>query len=121
MGFEETMLDLSTGRPAWLAMQFNDVTWDDLPTSGPERSEALVILALRSMTYEDYLRTGHWHEVAERTKRASGWRCLYCGARATDAHHVTYRNKGCEQPQDTVAACRDCHTEFHLQWRPVEE
>lgn len=64
----------------------------------------------RSMPYSEYLKTPWWSFVHDRAIKRAGGSCELCKrAGATEAHHTTYDRIGCEQPDDLVALCRDCH------------
>jgi 5-methylcytosine-specific restriction endonuclease McrA len=72
------------------------------------------IAALRRLPYRDYLRTSHWFRVREwalvRAQRA----CALCPAtRELQVHHRSYARLGCEQPEDLIVLCRNCHQRHH--------
>jgi hypothetical protein len=73
------------------------------------------VMVLRSMPYDEYLRTVHWGLVREEVMREARWVCI-CGERARDAHHVSYERIGYEQPGDVIALCRSCHERWHRTW-----
>lgn len=86
----------------------------------------LVNQILAGMAYAEYLRTAHWQNVRERTLRLAGYRCQVCLISAPlDVHHIFYGRRGCEEPEDVIALCRDrglvkgCHTLQHEALRAV--
>lgn len=66
---------------------------------------------LASMPYADYLLTDHWQDVRMATLERYGYRCMGCGRTgvALETHHVTYVNRGHEEPNDTIPRCGPCH------------
>lgn len=65
---------------------------------------------LQRSPYSDYLKSPWWAFVHSRTLRRARYCCELCQeARATEAHHTTYKRLGCEKPDDMVALCRHCH------------
>jgi 5-methylcytosine-specific restriction endonuclease McrA len=72
------------------------------------------ITELRAMPYQEYLMTEHWQTVRAATLKRDHNRCQLC--RSTErlqVHHNTYERRGCEDPDDTVTLCGDCHQTFH--------
>jgi HNH endonuclease len=68
----------------------------------------------RSGEYQSYLQSDAWRARRERTLMLAGGWCQRCGgARATDAHHVTYVRLGREADGDLEALCARCHAEAH--------
>lgn len=69
---------------------------------------------LRTMRYEDYLRSPEWAEQRRRALvRASG-RCQGCNGTKRQTHHRTYERRGIEEPADLTVLCSACHTAVHL-------
>lgn len=81
----------------------------------PQPIENPVDLArLKSLPYEDYLKTDYWQRVRKEVLRYAKYRCQTCNADAPlDVHHRTYDSRGEETTGDVVALCRDCHVLFH--------
>jgi hypothetical protein len=93
------------------------------------------IQRLRTMPYEDYLRTAHWQMVSQAELQRAGYRCCLCNAAGQDprqpiqrtatgglliqahaelnVHHRTYERRGCELPDDVITLCRKCHERHH--------
>lgn len=104
------------GSESWLNKPLSAIRWEEITT---EHGKPIVILALREMSYREYLRTEHWHAVRRRTLMRDGYRCFSCKqGGALQAHHVLgYKRRGFERPGDCVSACDKHHTEFHQEWR----
>lgn len=67
-----------------------------------------------TVTYEQYLLTPEWAELAQETKRLAGFRCQVCNSDGElHAHHRTYRRLGHELQSDLVCLCDSCHALFH--------
>ena len=70
---------------------------------------------LRSLPYEQYLRSRHWLDVVRPAaiERANG-RCQLCGGeRDLHVHHNNYDRLGAELPSDVVVLCSRCHWHHH--------
>jgi 5-methylcytosine-specific restriction endonuclease McrA len=64
--------------------------------------------------YSAYLNSDRWREKREKVMRRANFVCEGCGnAKATDAHHLTYRRVGDEMLFDLVALCRAGHERCH--------
>lgn len=69
----------------------------------------------RTDYYHEYLKTAEWQRkrfiVLERDK----YRCVYCGAKATQVHHKRYakNNIGKEPIEWLVSVCDSCHQRMH--------
>jgi 5-methylcytosine-specific restriction endonuclease McrA len=62
-----------------------------------------------------YLKSDEWRRKRYVVLRRDNWRCVYCGARATQVHHLRYakRNIGREPIDWLVSVCGDCHNSRH--------
>lgn len=77
--------------------------------------------SLRTMAYQQYLRTNHWQRVRDLVWNRDGPACQGCGARweAGDApfhtHHWTYAHRGLEHRHlgDLSLLCPSCHEIAH--------
>lgn len=68
----------------------------------------------RAMPYAEYLQTEHWKLRRKRALRLAGYKCQLCNQDGDlHTHHKTYENLGCEQDDDLVVLCKDCHAKFH--------
>ena len=69
---------------------------------------------LRSMPYDQYLRTEHWREIRNRTMERDGHQCRWCGSRKVlNVHHLTYERRGQERASDVITLCRSCQELAH--------
>ena len=62
-----------------------------------------------------YLKSDDWKRKRFIVLRRDNWRCVYCGARATEVHHKRYAKKriGKEPIKWLVSICRSCHNYIH--------
>lgn len=61
-----------------------------------------------------YLQSDEWQRKRFVVLRRDNWRCVYCGARATQVHHKRYaRNIGKEPIEWLVSVCNNCHDSMH--------
>jgi len=65
--------------------------------------------------YRSYLQSDDWKRKRYVVLKRDNWRCVYCGARATQVHHKRYakRNIGKEPIEWLVSVCEDCHKSQH--------
>lgn len=72
------------------------------------------LAVLKSLPYDDYLKTEYWQQVRKESLRRAKYRCQMCNADAPlDVHHRTYETRGEETTGDVIALCRDCHAKYH--------
>jgi len=64
---------------------------------------------------DEYLKSDAWKRKRYVVLRRDNWRCVYCGARATQVHHLKYakRNIGKEPIEWLVSVCKPCHDSQH--------
>lgn len=62
-----------------------------------------------------YLNSDAWKRKRFVVLRRDNWRCVYCGAKATQVHHKRYakRNIGKEPIEWLVSICKSCHDAIH--------
>jgi len=62
-----------------------------------------------------YLKSDDWQRKRYVVLKRDDWRCVYCGARATQVHHKRYakRNIGKEPIKWLVSVCQSCHDKQH--------
>jgi len=62
-----------------------------------------------------YLKSDDWRRKRFVVLKRDNWRCVYCGAEATQVHHKRYarRNIGSEPIEWLVSVCNDCHQSLH--------
>jgi 5-methylcytosine-specific restriction endonuclease McrA len=63
----------------------------------------------------EYLKSDDWRRKRYVVLKRDNWRCVYCGARATQVHHKRYakRNIGKEPIKWLVSVCNNCHDKLH--------
>jgi len=60
--------------------------------------------------YSAYIRSPAWRLKRAARLERDGGRCVVCGERAVNVHHISYENLGAENVQrDLVSVCRACH------------
>jgi len=70
----------------------------------------------RRTYYRDtYLNSENWKRKRAVVLKRDSYRCVYCGARATQVHHKQYagRNIGREPIEWLVSVCKSCHEQRH--------
>lgn len=62
-----------------------------------------------------YLKSEEWQRKRYVVLKRDGWRCVYCGAKATEVHHKRYAkyNIGKEPIDWLVSICKGCHYKEH--------
>ena len=62
-----------------------------------------------------YLKSDDWQRKRYVVLKRDDWRCVYCGAPATQVHHKRYakRNIGKEPIEWLVSVCQSCHDKQH--------
>lgn len=78
-------------------------------------NRALRARELKTMPYNEYLKTPEWQLRRKNHLRSAGYKCQLCnnGDTVLDVHHRTYENRGDEHYRDLIVLCRDCHSKFH--------
>lgn len=63
----------------------------------------------------EYLKSDEWRRKRYVVLQRDNWRCVYCGARATQVHHKRYarKNIGKEPISWLVSVCNSCHESQH--------
>lgn len=65
----------------------------------------------------DYLQSDAWQRKRYLVLKRDHWRCVYCGARATQVHHLKYaKNIGREPIDWLVSICDECHKTKHRKY-----
>lgn len=82
-------------------------TWKWLFQSKAERR--------RDYYRNDYLKSDAWKRKRYVVLKRDNWKCVYCGARATQVHHKRYapKNIGREPIEWLVSICKPCHDAKH--------
>ena len=62
-----------------------------------------------------YLTSDDWKRKRYVVLKRDNWRCVYCGAPATQVHHKKYARKriGKEPIKWLVSVCNSCHESLH--------
>lgn len=69
----------------------------------------------RNYYRNEYLKSDEWKRKRFVVLRRDNWRCVYCGAPATQVHHKRYAkyNIGKEPIDWLVSVCQNCHEKQH--------
>ena len=64
---------------------------------------------------DEYLKSDAWKRKRYVVLKRDNWRCVYCGATATQVHHKKYarKNIGKEPIEWLVSVCKPCHDSQH--------
>lgn len=64
---------------------------------------------------DDYLKSDAWQRKRHVVLKRDNWRCVFCGAPATQVHHKRYARKNIgKEPIDwLVSVCKSCHEQLH--------
>lgn len=87
----------------------------------------IIVFALKHFAFEykrkqridyyrnEYLKSDAWQRKRYVVLKRDNWRCVYCGVRATQVHHIRYakRNIGKEPIDWLVSVCDNCHNSIH--------
>ncbi|HSV76569.1 MAG TPA: hypothetical protein VLH37_06005 [Bacteroidales bacterium] len=71
---------------------------------------------LRKNYYRNkYLKSDEWKRKRYVVFKRDNWKCVYCGAQATQVHHKRYARKNIgKEPIDwLVSVCNACHESQH--------
>ena len=86
--------------------------WTPMPSARRELIYRLLIL--KKMDYEDYLETPEWQVTRDLAKERVGFRCEKCGSdNYLHVHHLSYKRRGEELPEDLEVLCKACHEKLH--------
>jgi hypothetical protein len=76
------------------------------------------IARLRSLPYAEYLQSEHWQTIRLEVLKRDGDHCRVCNSEdRLEVHHRTYERLGCEDLEDLMTLCHDCHETFHKNGR----
>ena len=69
----------------------------------------------REFYRKDYLKSEAWKRKRYVVLKRDNWKCVYCGAKATQVHHKNYlkKNIGKEPIEWLVSICFPCHRKQH--------
>lgn len=71
---------------------------------------------IKSMDYQEFLKTPYWKAIASYSKYKARYRCQLCNSTHRLAtHHRSYEIHGKEHEHinDLIVICDECHTVFH--------
>lgn len=69
---------------------------------------------MHKVEYINYLKSEDWKERRKILMQQANYKCMKCGEKATQLHHLNYNNIGNEiLEDDVIALCSDCHKEIH--------
>lgn len=76
---------------------------------------ARMVLSRQDYYRNVYLKSEAWKRKRYVVLKRDNWRCVYCGAEATEVHHTRYakKNIGNEPIEWLVSICRSCHESLH--------
>ena len=65
--------------------------------------------------YREYLKSEEWQRKRYVVLKRDNWTCQYCGAKATQVHHLKYAKYkiGKEPIKWLVSVCASCHKDQH--------
>lgn len=76
------------------------------------------IMKLRSMPYDEYLKTPEWIAKRDEVLDRDDHRCRVCNSEENlNVHHRTYVRRGNEDLNDLTTLCQPCHEYFHERMR----
>lgn len=69
----------------------------------------------RKNYYREYLKSDAWQRKRYVVLKRDNWKCKYCGAKATEVHHLKYAKYqiGKEPIDWLVSICSPCHRKQH--------
>src|SRR5512133_2449919 len=69
----------------------------------------------RNYYRNEYLKSDDWRRKRYVVLKRDNWRCVYCGAPATQVHHKKYarKNIGKEPIEWLESVCKSCHESQH--------
>lgn len=69
----------------------------------------------------------NWDEIADKIKKAAGWKCEHCGiphapaiGRCLTVHHLDLNPANCD-PSNLVALCQRCHLHIQARYTPGQQ
>jgi len=97
---------------------FCDICWAEIADkwymSHLDKEQLDYIKELRTMPYQEYLKTDHWQDCRKQAIKRAKHRCQLCNSRTKlNVHHRTYERRGHERDDDLITLCESCHSIFH--------
>ena len=99
--------------PILILLVFYFLFFGRLFTWARKRSESSRIS--RRDYYREYLKSDEWKRKRHVVLKRDNWTCKYCGAKATQVHHLKYAKYqiGKEPIKWLVSVCASCHKDQH--------
>lgn len=85
----------------------------------PNTDTTGLVNKIKSMSYDDFLKTKFWRAISEYMKFRYFYKCRFCGSYIDlVTHHKTYKNHGYEylpdvMSSDLIVVCDKCHKRIH--------
>jgi hypothetical protein len=97
------------------AVPYPDAIREALAAHGDPPIDPVRAVALNRMPYDEYLRTPEWRDRRRQAINAAENRCQHCRRRGRplQVHHLTYKRRGHEHPDDLEVLCEVCHRAVH--------
>ena len=115
VGFVIVLVMYSKVESKQLSTQRVDKAPKKVPVEKPRT--APLITVKEKTSYEKYLETDKWKEIAKKARARAQYKCQLCGERhkPLHVHHNTYEHiyYETEYPEDLVVLCSTCHTNLH--------
>lgn len=72
--------------------------------------------------YQEYLESELWREIRSRVMFRDKHKCVECGGKATQVHHLSYVGEVMEGRDDSqlISICRPCHAKRHPDKQPTK-
>jgi hypothetical protein len=79
-------------------------------------SSSLFVPAGAPNGYREYLKSDEWQQIRARVLGRDGGRCLACGERASQVHHMKYNEATMRGATliHLISICGDCHQDIHF-------
>lgn len=68
---------------------------------------------IRYNKFESYYYTGEWKELRQKVFQRDNNKCVRCGDKAEQVHHLTYERFKNELLEDLESVCFQCHSTIH--------
>lgn len=64
--------------------------------------------------YPEYLKSPHWEFTRKKILERDSYACVLCSQKATEVHHINYRNWIDIVDTDLISVCEECHCKIHI-------
>ena len=86
---------------------------EEKATLDKAESIAKVHAKAHKKVYQMYLNSDEWKKKRDFVLSRDNHICQFCGAEATEVHHLSYERKYNEAHYDLISICRPCHELIH--------